>query len=399
MTASSLTRVVSTRRLVAAGGLIALVGGALALGVVFGDRLRETFHSSASPNVTNPNAVAPLATVHDHERAAIRPAPFDHVHALGKLEPRGRLIRVAPPAGQESARVDKLFVAEGDAVAEGDVLARFDTWNRRQAAVAEAEAAKAAAEGRLAQTRAGAKPAEIAAQREQVDLLARQILVARKDFERARLLLGKKALSTEEYDNKQWELDRVVIEHRRAEQQLTAIAEVREIDIRVRELEVASAEAVLATARTNLEEAELRAPSVGRILKIQARPGEKVGEKGILELGDVDHMEAVAEVFEGDMSRLQLGQTAEVWIDGTGERLSGTLVELGHLVGRKVVLSNDPVVDTDARVLEVRIALKPEDARRVARLTNARIEARIEVREQRVNPGSEISPAGITPAE
>jgi HlyD family secretion protein len=47
-------------------------------------------------------------------------------------------------------------------------------------------------------------------------------------------------------------------------------------------------------------------------------------------------------------------------------------------VARKIVLTNDPVSDTDARVVEVRIDLEPESARRVERLSNARVEVFIE---------------------
>jgi HlyD family secretion protein len=364
----------ATRRLLNGLLLVGLVITAAALGVAYGGH----WHMKTAATLETPIPGATV-TVSDHPPTGVR---FGHVHALGRLEPKGRLIRLAPPSGQESARVRDLRVAEGDLVRVGDTLARLDTWDRRQAAVTEAEASRNAAAARLAQTKAGAKPADLEAQKDHIELLAQQIRTERRDRDRAEKLVAKKALSNEQFEDKQWELDRVVLEHRRAERQLEALAEVRETDVRVREQELASAEAVLATACTQLAEAELRAPSEGRILKIHARPGEKVRDNGILELGDVDHMEAVAEVFEGDVSRVTTGQSAEVLIDGTGERLKGTVVELGYLVGRKVVLTNDPVSDTDARVLEVRVSLDPSDAARVARLSNARVEVRIAVEKE-----------------
>ena len=48
-------------------------------------------------------------------------------------------------------------------------------------------------------------------------------------------------------------------------------------------------------------------------------------------------------------------------------------------MGRKVVFNNDPVADTDSRVIEVRIRLAPEDGSRVAGLSNARAEVVIDV--------------------
>jgi len=64
-------------------------------------------------------------------------------------------------------------------------------------------------------------------------------------------------------------------------------------------------------------------------------------------------------------------------VDASDERLAGQVAEIGHLVARKIVLTNDPVSDTDARVVEVRINLDQEHIARVARLSNARVEVSI----------------------
>jgi HlyD family secretion protein len=66
-------------------------------------------------------------------------------------------------------------------------------------------------------------------------------------------------------------------------------------------------------------------------------------------------------------------------MDGSGSRLSGVVVDVGQMVARKIVLTNDPVSDTDARVVEVRIALDAQWSQQVARLSNARIEAFIQL--------------------
>jgi HlyD family secretion protein len=84
-------------------------------------------------------------------------------------------------------------------------------------------------------------------------------------------------------------------------------------------------------------------------------------------------MHAVAEVYEGDLLRVRVGERARVTLESSGEVLAGVVVEVGHVVARKAVLSNDPVSDTDARVVEVRIRLDQADSRRVERLSNARV--------------------------
>ncbi len=96
-------------------------------------------------------------------------------------------------------------------------------------------------------------------------------------------------------------------------------------------------------------------------------------------MGAVDDMQAVAEVFEADIPLIRIGQKAEVVVDSSGENLLGKVVEIGHLVARKIVLTNDPVSDTDARVIEVRIQLTEGDRQRVERLSNSRVEVRIQL--------------------
>lgn len=81
-------------------------------------------------------------------------ATVEHVHALGRLEPAGTVLRLSPPSGNEGARVERLLVSEGDDVPAGCVVATLDNADRRKAALAEAEARLDAAKARLDQTRA-----------------------------------------------------------------------------------------------------------------------------------------------------------------------------------------------------------------------------------------------------
>ncbi|MFM8220542.1 MAG: efflux RND transporter periplasmic adaptor subunit, partial [Planctomycetaceae bacterium] len=286
------------------------------------------------------------------DTSLVAPRPQARVHALGRLEPRGEVVNLAPPTGKEGARVEELLVAEGDDVEPRTLIARMDSYARLKAECLEAEARLQAAQARLDQTRAGAKPGDVEAQRAAVALLDEQLRVAVRDLDRADRLRDQKAISIEDYERYQWVRDKTSLELRRAARLLDALAEVRETDVRVQQAEVAVAEQALAAARARLETAEVRSFTAGRILKIHTRAGEKVSDRGLLDLGDVTRMQAVAEVFEGDLALLQPGQPATVRIDGTGEVLTGWVSELGHLVARKSILTNDPVSDTDARVVE-----------------------------------------------
>ena len=241
----------------------------------------------------------------------------------------------------------------------------------------EAQAKLASAEARLQQIKAGAKAGDIEAQQAAVNMTESQSKVAARDLNRAKELHSKQAISIELVDQRQWEFDRLQLEQRRAGGTLESLKEIRNVDVAVAEKEIAGARAAVARAQADLDASVVLAPAAGRILKIHTHPGEKLSDRGILEVGDVLRMQAVAEVFEADVSLISVGMKATIRIDSSGHQIDGTVIEIGNLVSRKVVLTNDPVSDTDARVVEVRIDLNLDQIESVARLSNARVEVTI----------------------
>jgi len=318
-------------------------------------------------------AVAPAAV------ATVLVPQRTQVHSLGRLEPASRILELFPESGNEGVTVRQLHVAEGEQVESGQLLVTLDNTDRRRAKRAEAEARLRAAEVRLQQVQAGAKSGDIAAQRALVALAERQSELARREADRARQLQARKAISDEQLEEQQWELDRLLLEKQRAEGTLAGLLEIRETDVRAAQSEIDAARAALETASAELAASELRAPIAGRVLRILTYPGERIDPAGLLELANVGVMQAVAEVYEGDVSLLRTGLRAKVVLDASGEELFGVVAEIGNAVARKIVLTNDPVSDTDARVVEVRIDLEAESARRVERLSNARVEVFIDL--------------------
>jgi HlyD family secretion protein len=375
----------ASRPVVVIGLIIALVAGLGAIALRYqANGLLAVWNSAREP--AGSTAESPAAGAASGERSAghspaagNRPqTALTRVYALGRLEPRGTVIRIAPPSGNEGARVDQLLVAEGDTVTTGQLLAVLDVAARRAAAVDEAAARLAVAAARLEQTRAGAKPGDIEAQAATVARMDAELEMAEKELERMADLAAKQVAPLEQLELKQLAVKRTRHEISRARAQLESLKEVRAVDVALQQAEVVSAEASLAKARADHDAAYVRSCCVGRILKIHARPGEKVGDNSILQLGDVAAMQAVAEVFEGDLERVHIGQRATIQLPDRHLECHGRVVEIGWMVARKNVLSNDPVSDTDARVVEVRIALDPEDIDRVAGLSNARIEVAID---------------------
>ena len=315
---------------------------------------------------------------------SLPPLKRTQVYALGRLEPAGTILQLTPKSGNEGAIVERLLVKEGDDVEAGATLAVLDNHARRAAALKEAQARQEAAQARLQQIKAGAKAGDIEAQRAAVALTEEQSKVADRELSRVKELQKRNATTIEMIDQKQWEYDRLQLEARRASAQLASLREIRDVDILVAEKDVLAAAAAVMKADADADASELLAPVAGRVLRIHTYPGERVSDVGILELGSVREMQAVAEVFEADVSILEVGMEAEIKLDASGELLTGRIAEIGHVVARKVVLTNDPVSDTDARVVEVRVQLNPEHLEHVARLSNARVEISISLQESRL---------------
>ncbi|MFZ9950763.1 MAG: HlyD family efflux transporter periplasmic adaptor subunit [Vulcanococcus sp.] len=262
-------------------------------------------------------------------RSAGAPVVAEGVSALGRLEPAGDVRRLAAPmigmAG--SPRLTDLLVQEGERVQRGQLLASFD--NRPGLL----------ADRRLLQTR--------------ITSLGQQLALLERDTGRYRLLAQGGATPRGDLDNREMKL----------------------IDLRG---DLNEARAQLAKVQTDLVLSELRAPIDGTVLRITARPGERPGDSGVLELGATDRMEAVAEVYESDINRVRVGQLVRLTSEngGMAGQLQARVLRISPQVRQRNVLSTDPTGDADARVVEVRLALDPADAERVRDLAGMKIIAR-----------------------
>ncbi|WP_373539403.1 HlyD family efflux transporter periplasmic adaptor subunit [Chamaesiphon sp.] len=160
-----------------------------------------------------------------------------------------------------------------------------------------------------------------------------------------------------------------------AQATLAKIAEVRPVDVAGAQAELARAQATARQAQAELAEAYVRAPIAGEILKVHARAGEAPGTNGIVEMGQTSQMVAVAEVYESDVRKLRVGQTATIKSESGAfnQNLRGTVSYIGLQIGKQDVLNTDPAADSDSRVVEVKIAIDPTDSTAVRGLTNSKI--------------------------
>ena len=160
---------------------------------------------------------------------------------------------------------------------------------------------------------------------------------------------------------------------------LSKISEVRPVDVEGAKAELSRAQATARQAQAALSEAYVRVPSAGEILKIHSKAGEAVSDKGIVEMGQTSQMVAVAEVYESDVRKLKVGQSATITSESGAfsQNLRGTVSSIGLQIGKQDVLNTDPAADSDSRVVEVKIAIDPTDSTTVSGLTNSKISVKI----------------------
>ncbi len=319
-----------------------------------------------------------------------KPITSSGVGALGRIEPCSEVRHINAPSVMEPPVISELLVSVGQQVAAGEVLAILDSNPREKADVEQARAAVAVAEKALAKVKAGAKAGDIAAQEALVEQTQRKLELAERQLDRVRKLIERKAMTQDDLDVHQSEVDvlnRELLEHT---SRLTAIREIRPVDVEQAEADLRREKAALLRAEADLAVTEVRSPISGEVLKINNRAGERIGTDGLLELGDTSQMHVVAEVHEADILRVKTGQRASVLLREQKETLHGTVIEVGRVIGRKDVLSDDPVDDTDARVVEVRILLDAADGELVSGLSYAKVEVSIDT-ETRLDPDGDRS--------
>jgi HlyD family secretion protein len=346
--------------------------------------------------------------------AVIKPSPLptpmqERVAALGRLEPQGEVIYLSAPAAIEGARVGRLLVKLGDKVERDQVVAILDNYDRLKSALKLSQRQVKVAQSRLAQVKAGSKVGKIEAQSAEIQSLEAELkgqmatqaaVIKRLQYElqnaetecsRYQRLYHDGAISASQRDNICLKEDTLREQLQEAQatrsrtvntldQQLAAaistrteIVEVRPTDVAVVKAEVEAAEAGVQQARANLDLAFVRSPRSGQILKIYTFAGERVGEKGIVALGNTSQMNVVAEVYETDIHKVAIGQQATIQSQGFLQELTGKVVEIGLQIGKKDVLGTDPAADSDVRVVEVRIRLDPVSNQKVEALTNLQV--------------------------
>ena len=388
------------------------------------------------------------ATANEKQKTPVAVQPVvKTVTALGRLEPKGEVIKLSAPSPREGNRVEQLLVKEGDRVKAGQVIAIMDNRDRLQASLAEAQKQVQVAKTRVNQVKVGAKQGEIGARQATVNRLqvelqgniktqqatinrieaellgqqrSLQATVARvaaerrnaqADVQRYETLYKAGAISSQEVDSRRLNAEtstQALIESQatqtrtvatlqqqlneakanqdqiiaslqqqinEAKANLNQTAEVRPTDIANAQAEVDSAQATADKIRVQLAQAYVVAPKAGRILEINTRAGETVGNEGIVALGQTDQMYAVVEVYQSDIKKVRPGQDVRVSSDSLLNELEGRVDWIGMQVKRQNLINTDPSSNIDARVVEVHVQLNKLSSQNASSFTNLQVKA------------------------
>jgi HlyD family secretion protein len=308
------------------------------------------------------------------------------VSALGWLEPASKIIKLAAPATVEASRIGSLRVQEGDRVDAGQIVAVLDTADKLRAQVKTAEAQVALKRAMLARATADTENTANARNRA-VDRAKADLAQAKADYDRQKSLAKQQFSTTatmekrqRDRDVAQAQLDEALSASARLGQTIKGVdGQSQQIDLAVAQNELAAAEADLVYQRVQLDQASIRSPITGRVMAIHSQPGEKIAPEGVMELAATDKMVAIAEVYQSDIGVIRVGQMVELKSENFTAPIRGVVERVALSVKRQSVINNDPATDTDARVIEVRIALDAATSAQVAALSSLQVRANFQL--------------------
>jgi HlyD family secretion protein len=123
-----------------------------------------------------------------------------------------------------------------------------------------------------------------------------------------------------------------------------------------------SARANVALAASQLDKTRIRTPRAGTVLQLNAKKGEIVApspEQPLAVVGDMSVLRVKAEVDDGDVAKIKVGQKAFVRsINYPGRDFEGTVAELAPTMATPRISARGPRRPSDIEVLELTINLE-----------------------------------------
>ncbi|MEC4986987.1 MAG: efflux RND transporter periplasmic adaptor subunit [Oscillatoria sp. PMC 1068.18] len=274
-------------------------------------------------------------------------------------------------------KIQKVLADEGDFVKTGQVIAILDD-SLLQASLAEAKAAVAQSEARLAELRAGSRSEEIARARENLrsaEAAAASaeatLNLSQKRVERNRSLADAGAIARDRFDeilnearSNQLSLEQAKARRDEAQQQLAQVEKgPRPEVIAAAEAEVARAEAQVQSVLEQLDDTRVVAPVSGEVAQRNARLGDVTSpSQPLFQLIENGRLELILKVPETQLTQISPGQKVKISSDSDRNlQLSGEVREI------------DPTVDEDSRQAQVKVDLPATESLRPGMFLRAEI--------------------------
>ena len=249
----------------------------------------------------------------EQSRVAVEPVTrgtlTEIVDASGSIQPEVKVTISSDVSGE----IIELLVREGDPVKEGQLLCKIDpdlveaNLSRQEAALNSARANLANARARAAQTKA-------------------QFIATEQSYNRTKKLHDQGAISQQEYEN-------AVSSYEMGKADVLAATE----SVNASSYNVKSAEASVSEARENVGRTSLYSPMDGTVSMLSAEKGERVvGSEMtqgtvIMQIADLEVMEAKVDVNESLIPRVQEGDTAFIEVDAyLGRKFMGVVTEISQ---------------------------------------------------------------------
>lgn len=332
---------------------------------------------------------------------------FDKVVALGRIEPRDGVLSLGVPTPD---RLRKLLVHAGKKVKRNEPLAILDSEvmrklekkmaivqrnqakDRLEAITANGEAQIHVAEIRSEEIEK-VEPLEIKALQSKIAFLETQKRNAHRDYDR--YVAAGDTIADQDKEKQRLLWQQAEMELIASQSQLKKLRASSALKLKEANRQVQAAQAELTQSKSaislslldmqieqaeeRLKETQILAPSDGKILNIFVHEGELVRGQPILQMADVNHMLVLTEVYETDIERVKVGQTATVTshiFTKDKNPLRGKVVWIAGSVGKARVVPLDPRAAVDNRVVDVKVEL--DDPKSVANLIGHQVRVEIQ---------------------
>ncbi len=256
---------------------------------------------------------------------------IEGVAALGQLNPLGEVRKLAAPTSGKGGtpRLSKLLIREGETITKDQILAVFDNRPKLEANLKSAQA--------------------------NLKILMSEISIKEREISRYQTLVDKGVVAE-------------------------IVLDKMKDDLFLSENMVLKLKSVIEAINVDIEQTQLKSPIDGIVLQILVREGERPNSLGVMNVGANQLMEALIEVYESDIDRVQIGQDVDLISENGGFNgsLSGQVSLISPQVRQRRVLSTDPTGDADSRIVEVRVKLDNLSAKKVSHLTGMKVIARFQ---------------------